>query len=102
MSSSRRGFVNFLAPGGVVDLDISALLFAPGRGLPAHPENVGLAGLWLEHGNPDLFAQGGELLDSSRALKIARDQQRRFALGFQPAGEFGATMSFCPLRSGPR
>jgi hypothetical protein len=72
----EKGFVNFLAPGGIVDLDISALLFAPSCGLAAHLENVGLAGLRLEHVNPDLFAQSGELLDGSRALKIARDQQR--------------------------
>jgi hypothetical protein len=85
----QERFVDFLASSRVIDLHISPLLLAPSRGLPAHAKNVGLSGLWLEHRNADLIAQGGKLFDSGRALKVASDQQGRLALGFQQAGKFG-------------
>jgi hypothetical protein len=90
----QERLVDFLASGGVIDLHISTLLLAPGRGLPAHAENVGLSGLWLKHRNADLIAQGGKLFDSGGALKVASDQQGRLALGFQQAGKLGARSRF--------
>ena len=44
----------------------------------------------LEHGNIELAADGLKLLDGSRTVHVARDEQRTLALLAHEPGELGA------------
>jgi len=90
----EEGLVDFLAAGGVEDLDVATGFVAPGEGLPGDFEDGFFVPGGGENVDVDLAGEGGELLDGRGAHEVAGDEVGSAALGFEPACEFGGGGGF--------
>ena len=70
-------FINVQAAGGIDDHRITAVIARVLNGFPGDLHRVALAA--LEHLHADLSAHDLQLLDGSRTVHVARDQQRLLA-----------------------
>src|ERR1700759_5535186 len=67
--------VDFQPPGSVKNLDIATLCLSPIQRLPPRLDHILLARSRPIHGDTNLLSELSQLINGSRPLKVASDQQ---------------------------